>query len=252
MTYVEADATPNRITPDWDGAFNLRDLGGLPTTDGSTTVRDRVYRSGGPEHLTTLGWRQATDAGLTTVVDLRNGREETARRPYHPVISADAMSSITVINTPTEDPADPRFRELCGPWLDHPRSYADNVALYPEKFARVFSTLADADGPLLIHCAAGRDRTGMVVAMLLSLNGVAAETIADDYEVAVRAVNEHILANPDTARELPHSEDVLARRLTERRAALTNWLATFDVAAYLADAGVTNAQIQHLTTLLRD
>ena len=251
MTHAEIGSPPSRI-PDWDGAFNLRDLGGLPTTDGTITRHGRVYRSGGPEHLTDLGWTQATAAGLTTVIDLRNAPEETARRPHHPVISPDAMSAITAINTPTEDPSDPQFRELCGPWLDHPRSYADNTALYPEKFARVFSTIADASGPLLVHCAAGRDRTGMVTAMLLDLNGVAAETIADDYEIAVRAVNDHILANPNTAREDPHSEDVLADRLSERRTALIAWLASFDVATYLADAGVTAAQIDRLRTLLHE
>ena len=251
MTRAESGDSSSRI-PAWDGAFNLRDLGGLPTADGGTTLHNRVYRSGGPEHLTNFGWAQATEAGLRTVIDLRNGPEETARRPHHPVIDDAAMSAITVLNTPTEDPADPQFREICGPWLDHPRSYADNVALYPDKFALVFDTIACADGQLLVHCAAGRDRTGMVVGMLLSLNGVSAQTIADDYEVAVRAVNDHILANPDTSRELPHSNEVLGERLTERRAALIAWLDQFDVAGYLMEAGVSPERVTRLRRLLRE
>lgn len=150
----------------WEGARNLSDLGGLPRRDGSQTRTGCVWRSGGTEWMTTTGWRAATTAGLVRVVDLRNDAER-GRQPHHPVVDASALSGIEVVHTPTEDPDDPQFLAECGPWLDHPRSWEPNAQRYPEKFARVFTAIAESPGPVLVHCAGGRDRTGMIVSMFL-------------------------------------------------------------------------------------
>ncbi len=107
-------------------------------------------------------------------------------RPATVMPDAARPREIVTRNTPTEDPGDPHFLETCGPWLDHPRSYAPNIAMYPHLFAGVFRAIADAPGPVLVHCAAGRDRTGMITAMLLSLTGVEHQAIAEDYERAFR------------------------------------------------------------------
>lgn len=235
----------------WDGAFNLRDLGELPLSRGGATVSGRVYRSGSREYVTTIGWNQASAAGLHTVVDLRNAPTETARLPFHATIDEAVMDSFCVLNRPTEDQGDEDFMTACGPWLDHPRSYADNVAFYPEKFAAVFRAIAESAGPVLIHCAAGRDRTGMVVAMLLSLTGARHEAIVDDYEVAVRAVNTHLEANPGDGRESAHTIEQLNERIVERRAALSAWLSSFDVTEYLVGAGLAEDEILRLRRLLR-
>ena len=235
----------------WDGAFNLRDLGELPLAEGGTTVPGRVFRSGSREYVTTSGWIQASAAGLHTVVDLRNAPTETARLPFHATIDESVMETFCVLNRPTESPGDEDFMTVCGPWLDHPRSYADNVAFYPAKFAAVFRAIAESAGPVLIHCAAGRDRTGMVIAMLLSLTGVRHDAIIDDYEVAVRAVNAHLATHPGEGRESAHTAEHLNERIAERRTALAGWLTSFDVSAYLASAGLAEAEILRLGQLLR-
>ena len=92
------------------------------------------------------------------MIDLRNPGE-AARETERPVVDADARAGIRFVSCPTEDPDDPHFIEICGPWLDHPLSHAVNIGLYPEKFAEVFREIAGAGGAVLVHCAAGRHRT---------------------------------------------------------------------------------------------
>jgi protein-tyrosine phosphatase len=234
---------------DWEGAFNARDLGGLPLIDGGTTAYGRVYRSGRPEYLTSAGWQQAVAAGLTAVVDLRNA-DETARKEYDPVVDDALLAGLRRVRLATEDPDDEQFVGVCGPWLDHPRYYADNLALYPEKFAALFGFLASVDGPVLVHCAAGRDRTGMVSAMLLKLAGVDATAIGGDYELAAREVNAYLGARPGHSQERMRPADELEPWLAERCEALTDWIDGFDVAGYLQKAGLEQPQLDRLRTLL--
>jgi len=130
-----------RSDPGWPGAFNLADVGGLPLDAGGATRLGRVFRSARPEQMTTEGWRRARAAGVTTVIDLRSPGESD-RETGRPLVDPTALEGISMISLPTEDPLDPEFTAVCGPWLDHPRSYADNIRLYPVKFAAVFRAIA--------------------------------------------------------------------------------------------------------------
>ena len=233
----------------WDGAFNAVDLGGLPLEKGGMTRRGRLYRSGRPEHLTDEGWRQAIAEDVRLVVDLRNP-PEVDRDPQHPLVDKSTFAGFTTLNLPTEDPNDPEFRRVCGPLLDSPASYADYLVFFPEKFAAVFRAVGAADGAVLVHCSAGRDRTGLITALLLRLAGVPVEVIADDYEAAVRRVNEHLWTTPEPRRETAHDDETLRARILERRAALITWLEPIDVAGYLASIGLSTAEIGRLAQLL--
>ncbi|WP_395659018.1 tyrosine-protein phosphatase [Nocardioides sp.] len=246
--------------PAWEGARNLADLGGLPRVAGGSTARGRVFRSAAPEWMTSQGWAAARAAGLTTVVDLRNGVERR-RRDVHPVLEPDAMAGVTVVHAPTEDPDDAEFLAECGPWLDHPRSWAPNLRFYPDKLGRVFAALAGADGPVLVHCAGGRDRTGMVGSMLLALAGVTPDGVVAAYEAGFRGAAGHrghgLAYDPGTgswvtAADESWTEDELVAALDDRRPVLLAWLAETDVAAYLAAAGVTEADLARLERLLVD
>ncbi|TBN56718.1 tyrosine-protein phosphatase [Glaciihabitans arcticus] len=229
----------------WDGALNLRDLGGLPLVAGGASAPGRVFRSGAPEWMTTLGWQQAAAAGLRTIVDLRNA-DEVGRRPYHPEISESARDPFTVISTPTEDPADDEFMAVCGPWLDHPRSYADNLRFYPARFAAVFRAIAGSPGVVLVHCSGGKDRTGLVSALLLILAGVERAAILDDYEAAFRAANTHLAEHPHLARHFAETPEALDEWVADRRDAFDRWLADFDVTAYLRAAGLDDTELDAL------
>ncbi|WP_243229743.1 tyrosine-protein phosphatase [Microbacterium sp. CIAB417] len=244
---------------DWDGAFNLRDLGGLALVDGGTTPFGRVYRSGRPETMTDAGWQALRDAGVRTVIDLRNAPERQ-RRDSDPAVSVGHADGVVIVHAPTEDPDDPEFLSVCGPWLDHPRSYGDNIRMYPERFAAVFSALAASPGPVLFHCAGGRDRTGMVAAMLLALTGVEHDAILADYAGGFRE------ASRRHARDLPaapvpgqggyvepaFSDEEIEERITDRVAVLREWLSDLDVRSYLSDAGVSDSDIDALARRLRD
>lgn len=244
----------------WDGARNLGDLGGLPRTGGRRTTHGRVFRSAAPEWLTDRGWADARAAGVATVVDLRNEMER-GRTEIHPVVVADAMAGITVVRTPTEDPLDAQFLAECGPWLDHPRSWRPNLRFYPDKIARVLSAIADAGPPVLIHCAGGRDRTGMIGSMLLALAGATHESIVANYEAGFRGAAEHRghgwSFDADTgewgpAADQSWGDDELDAALMERRPALLEWLETFDVERYLLDAGTDADTVERLKQLLVD
>ena len=234
----------------WDGARNVIDLGGLPLRGGGTTASGRVWRSAAPDAITAEGWESARAAGLTTVVDLRNDVERADVRD---------VDGVTLVHTPTEDPDDPDFLAECGPWLDHTRSWGPNLARYPGKFAAVFTAIADADGGVLVHCAGGRDRTGLVAAMLLALAGVEDEAIADHYEQGFRGAAEHrgpgLGYDPGsgawvTAPDEPWEPDALDAALADRRPVLLAWLRDTDVAAYLGGAGVDPPRIARLRGLL--
>lgn len=242
----------------WDGARNLIDLGGLPLVDGGETAYGRVWRSAAPEWMTYDGWRAAHADGLATVVDLRNV-EEVGRREEHPAVPAEALAGVAVVRAPTEDPHDPAFLEACGLWLDHPRGWRPNVEMYPAKVAAAFIALADSAGPVLVHCAGGRDRTGLVCAMLLQLTGVQPEAIVANYAAGFRGAAAHrghgLAYDPERGwvpvADQQWSEAEVEDRIADRLPVAREFLATFDSAAYLRDAGLDADRLRSLRRLLR-
>jgi len=208
--------------------------------------------------MSTAGWRAASAAGLVRVIDLRNDMER-GRQSHHPVVDAAAVSGIEVVHAPTEDPDDPDFLAECGPWLDHPRSWAPNLRRYPEKLARVFTAIADSPGPLLVHCAGGRDRTGMVASMLLALADAEPEAVAGCYETGFRGAAAHrghgLRFDPATGQWVLADDEEwdpgeLDEAIAEREAALLAWLEVADVPHYLRKAGIDDERLARLRRLL--
>ncbi|MPY12335.1 tyrosine-protein phosphatase, partial [Arthrobacter sp. KR32] len=91
------------------------------------------------------------------------------RRSQDPRVRPDVFARFTVLNLPTEDQTDADFMALTGPYLNTPEHYRENLYRWPEKFGAIARAFVTAPpGGVVIHCAAGRDRTGMVVALLLA------------------------------------------------------------------------------------
>lgn len=93
-----------------------------------------------------------------------------------------------MVNSPTEDQDDPEFRRVCFPILDSPEYWRHNWRILPDLVLGTLSAIAAAPAGVLVHCSAGRDRTGMISALLLSNAGVDPMDVADDYAQSVRAM----------------------------------------------------------------
>lgn len=232
---------------DWPGAFNARDLGGVALAGGATTASGVLFRSGRVTSMPAAGWDALRRDGVRTIVDLRNG-DERARRPDDPPLPDDAMAGVRIRHAPTEDPGDEVYRRACVPYLNTPRDYGLYATRFADRIARALDAIADAaaDGAVLVHCSAGRDRTGLVLALALRAAGAPPEAIAHEDELATRAVNAH--HGRRTVRhpyERFQEEAALAVVIAERRAALLAWLAELDAggesAAALASAGALRA-----------
>ena len=105
-----------------------------------------------------------------------------------PVVPPESLSGITIVNAPTEDQDDPEFMEVCAPILDSPEYWAHNWRLQPELVRGALEAIASAQPGTLVHCSAGRDRTGMISALLLGNAGVDPAAVAADYVASVHAM----------------------------------------------------------------
>jgi protein tyrosine/serine phosphatase len=164
--------------PVFESLHNFRDVGGCPTIDGRTVATGRLYRSDVLVNLTAAEQAQFDRLGIRTVIDLRRTTEvELLGR------IADAHGR-RYLNIPPEhapweerpyDPADEPPRYLADRYLELADTGRHGIG-------RVISVLADRDAaPSVVHCYAGKDRTGVVMAITLALLGVPDEAIGDDY-----------------------------------------------------------------------
>ncbi|MEO8283228.1 MAG: tyrosine-protein phosphatase [Pseudarthrobacter sp.] len=216
----------------WDGAVNAWHVAG------------GVYRMGRREWLTETGWQQAYDDGVRTVVDLRHPRE-ALRRDTDPPVADHAWSGVNIVIAPTEEPDDPRFTAVCGPYLNDPAHYLHNVRLYPQKLVAVFRAVAAAAADaVVIHCAAGRDRSGLVAAMIQDLAGHSDQLIADGYSKAARGINERYRTHgPPHARERYLIDAELASLMEERGRTVVKFVRELDTRAFLLENGLSTEEL---------
>ncbi|WP_276209736.1 tyrosine-protein phosphatase [Amycolatopsis vastitatis] len=152
----------------WEGCLNGRDVGGLPSSDGRTIRFGALLRSDSHSRLTAGGIAAVRAAGISRIVDLRWARETVLEpSPF------------------AEDPVyrnEPLIGELAEQGTTMPDAYRTMLDTNQRRIADVFVRLGDApSGPLAVHCSAGRDRTGVLVALALSVASVPPASIAADY-----------------------------------------------------------------------
>jgi len=164
------------------GGRNFRDLGGYMTADGRRVRWGRVFRSGVMSYLTDQGHAQLRPMGIRTVCDFRTLRERqrepvrwTSARPdiLEWDYDARAVSLRTYLKGPEFSPEIARST-MCDLYRKIP-------SLFQRQYAALFDKLAGGDLPLVFNCSAGKDRTGMAAALLLSSLGVSREQIMADY-----------------------------------------------------------------------
>ncbi len=166
----------------WDGCLNTRDLGGLPLRGGGTTRFGQVIRSDNVRHLSDRGWAQLAAHGVRTVLDLRF-EEERSDDPAPP----DGIDVVGISLFGAHDPAEAaRVDELLRRARDPAEAtgflYADTLSSRRSCVAASVRAVArSGDGAVVVHCFVGKDRTGIVSALLLDLAGVEHDAIVEDY-----------------------------------------------------------------------
>ncbi|MFJ9441875.1 tyrosine-protein phosphatase [Kitasatospora sp. NPDC101235] len=219
----------------WDGCLNVRDLGGLPTVSGRLTAHRAIVRADNLDRLTAEGWDALLDHGVRTVVDLRNAEE------YRPLLPL--PEGVELIRVPLDELAGPAWWEAHGRLDGTPlalRPYLDHC---PHAAATLISAIAGArPGGVVVHCGAGRDRTGLAAVLLLALAGVDRGAITEDYLLSGPNIRPlyGMLGLPDPYRRI---DTVLAEAGTTAEAALAATLDGFDPAGYLLAAGVAPERI---------
>jgi protein tyrosine/serine phosphatase len=178
---------------EFEGAFNVRDLGGLTTASGSVVRRGLVFRADGPRRLTGADRAKVSGAlGIGHVIDLRTGPETEHGSWVAPGITGHHFAVIDSIPDLSKE-------QVEMPKLDSPEAmatrYAFRVEGLPDRYAAAAATAMEvAPERVLFHCAAGKDRTGLIAAALLEALGVDRDTIAFDYGMSAEGMRRKIAA----------------------------------------------------------
>lgn len=226
--------------PNWielEGVANLRDVGGIPTTDGGTIARNRLLRSDNLQTLTPDDIAELRRRGLTDVIDLRSVVETVSEGPG-PMTRQESVAvhhhSLFLEDPPAEpessaggdgpEPIDtePTAAPVAAlPWIDKEAStehdlpstahYLSYALDRPDSVLAALRAIAAADGAALVHCAAGKDRTGTIVALALLVAGAEPEAVVDDYA----ASSERVQRVLDRLRSSPTYADNLRGRPVE-------------------------------------
>lgn len=221
----------------WEGCFNIRDLGGLRSPDGRSLRPGALVRADSPHLLTAAGWQALQDHGVRTLIDLRND-DECVDNVWPP--------TVTRVHVPLDGVEDKEFWDY---WAagrhGTPIYYQPFMQRFPQRVAAVLQAIAEAPpGGVLVHCVIGRDRTGLILLLLLALLGVDPEAIADDYEHSNRRLPP-LLALRGQSDELQRIEEVFLSAGTTAREEIRK-IAALDIEEYLDNAGVSAATRQAL------
>ncbi len=227
--------------PDWhvdvDGCVNFRDAGGWRTVDGGEVRRGRLYRSDDPIRITPDGRRAVDRLGLAMVVDLRQ-QTQFSRTPGF--VDRARTSHVPLVDQ-VVDHTDP-------PPLDTARDmanlYAGMLDESRHQVGRVLDVVADhvERGPVLVHCAFGKDRAGLITAIIHAAIGVRPDDIVADYvrsDAPARrrraAMIEQPLEDDPPVARLPETlfrapaetMELVLGRAVEQHGSLDGWVASF-------------------------
>jgi protein tyrosine/serine phosphatase len=231
------------------GSANFRDIGGYPTVWGERVRWNRLYRSDALANLTEDDLIALQPIGVTTIIDLRS-HDELAESGPSPLIAAHGTRHRHV----------PFMRQQAGPTnYEHlpPLSelYVQMIEHGGPALKAIFEVLADERTyPAVVHCAAGKDRTGVTIALVLRTLGVDDDTIAADYALTAQAMERIIerLRQSGRLAELPRMNPDL---MTANAETMLGLLHTVDTRfggteQVLKDSGVPAGTGEHIRALL--
>ena len=249
-----------------DGAVNVRDLGGLPTADGSKTVAGRLLRSDNLQDLSSADVDKLVHRiGVTTVVDLRSDFELASEGPapldsvagvrhaHHSIVpevgsKSDAVAAALLTRRES-------LRRLY-PGDYWTAAYLGYLEDRPDQVTAAVRAVARSSGAALVHGAAGKDRTGVVVALVLSTAGVTRDAIVADFVATgerAEQVFERLLASPTYHEDLSGADAEVQKTRPET---MTSFLTEVDTRyggprSWLASHGFTDEDQALLYARLR-
>ena len=229
----------------WDGCYNARDLGGFRTIDGRGIRRHALVRSDNLARLTRSGWEALTAYGIRTVLDLRTTWERNAE--LSPFLHED--SGVQYVHVPflTDD------RVLT--WPDTSSIEEDYILMLREardEVGAIVQALAHAeDGGVLFYCHSGKDRTGLIAALVLGMLEVPRDEVAADYALSLECLqplqDEWLENGPGDRAEREEADARFTSNPETIRTVLQHLDAEYGgVQAYLQAAGVSSAEMEHL------
>jgi protein-tyrosine phosphatase len=187
LASVVAGATPVAVTAPHDrvlplhGGQNFRDLGGYGTVDGRTVKWGLLFRSGSMHSLTPADYSYLQGRGIRTVCDFRSSDERKAEPVAWPqagktIVLADEypMSALGVAGPSAGLTAEQAREQMAS-------SYPQMLTFFNGQYRRMFAELLAGRAPLAFNCSAGKDRTGVAAALVLTALGVPRQTIIEDY-----------------------------------------------------------------------
>jgi len=240
-----------------DGPANFRDLGGYPTAGGGETRRGRLYRSDSLSYLSDRDVAALRELGVRTVIDLRAGHE-VDEYGHGPLAAHVQQLHLPIVDQTREPPAPRRLIRRAPKFQQLDEIYAFMLRQYAERFGAVLHVIADpANHPLVFHCAAGKDRTGLVAALVLSLCDVPDDVIVSDFAFTESRMPEIIARHTARAEEASSDAEVAAQQYGAQAATMHVVLQTLrdefgSVAGYVRAAGVNDDEIDALRAALVD
>ena len=187
------------------GCCNFRDLGGYPTADGRRTAWRRVFRADGLTDLTAGDLAVLDELGVQVVIDLRTDMEAENRGRFPAHVEHVAYHHLPLTDTlPGE--------ETAPEWRDAGFVAARYLSMLEEGSAsvvRAVQILAEGSNlPAVFHCSVGKDRTGVLAAVVLGLLGVPDDVIVEDYALSAEAM---VRVLERLEREFPGAEEIIDR-----------------------------------------
>ena len=175
-------SSPSPALPEFEALFNFRDLGGHPTSTGATTAYGQIFRADGVHRCAEADITRLEQIGMSRVIDLRTQRERSEDGCFdeaHHLIDyrhVPVLEEVRGVAGASSEPRPVEERQLA--LLD---TYRRILSTRGDRLVAVLELIASAPGPVVFHCTAGKDRTGLVTALVLSSVGVDDDRIAVDY-----------------------------------------------------------------------
>lgn len=254
-THVDEIVNHPRRLIGLEAVHNFRDLGGYPTTDGRSTKWRRLFRSDGLYRLRGADdMSRVMQLGLKSVIDLRTEREQREQGIF-PIDDIEVtFHHLSIVDVTWSDTETPEFDDEVEflVW-----GYRDMLEIGSSRFADAMHVLAQTESlPAVFHCAAGKDRTGVLAALLLSSIGVDDAHICADYGLTQDAMRRSIawskVHRPELAERYatipkaylaadPRAMQIILTELAQQHGSVRN---------YVREIGVADATVEALGNLL--